>query len=169
MKSHTYVVSALLLVCTLPSQQLSFGQTAGLMLIADRHAVGRPGVNVVVDAGSADQLLAYAKNPSSLVHGLVGSVAAETKLRDALLEVDQTDWVTVSIWEGKHIPFTENTVNQIVCDKVTDEVRRALARHGCVVTAGGEELWFKPYRARVAHRSISGKSKKRKVRYNAKK
>jgi hypothetical protein len=65
MKSHTYVVSALLFVSTLTSQQLLFGQTAGLMLIADRHAVGRPGLNVVVDAGSADELPAYAKNPSS--------------------------------------------------------------------------------------------------------
>ena len=66
------------------------------------------------------------EKPSSLVHGLVGSVAAETKLRNALLEVDQTDRVTVSIWDGIHIPFAGNTVNQFVCDKVTDEVRRAL-------------------------------------------
>ena len=65
MRTRNYVVSALLLASTLTSQQLSFGQTAGLMLIADRHGVGRPGLNVVVDAGSADELLAYAKNPSS--------------------------------------------------------------------------------------------------------
>jgi hypothetical protein len=70
------------------------------MLVADLCAAGRPGLNVVVDAESADELLTHAKDPSSLVHGLVRSTAEEAQLRSALLAADRTDRVTVSIWDG---------------------------------------------------------------------
>ena len=80
---------------------------AGLVLIAELQAAGRPGFNVVVGAGSADELLMYSEDRSSLIHGLVGSVAEETRLRNDLLAAGRTDRVSVSIWDGVAIAETD--------------------------------------------------------------
>jgi len=117
----------------------------GLSVSTDLHAAGRAGLIVVVDPGSAADLLQHAGDPSSLVHGLVASPAAEEGLRRELLKAGQTGRVTVSVWDGGRIPFVENTVNRIVCKGVTDEIRRALAPYGCAVDASGRTLWTKPY------------------------
>jgi hypothetical protein len=87
------------------------------------YAVDRAGLIVVVDAASAAELLEHAGDPSSLVHGLVRSSAAEKELRGELLAAGKTGRVTVSVWDGRRIPFVENTVNRIVCKQVTDDVR----------------------------------------------
>ena len=118
---------------------------AGLSSPLDLQAAGRAGLIVVVDADSAADLLKHAGDPSSLVHGLVRSSAAEKTLRGQLLAADKTGRITVSVWDGKRIPFVENTVNRIVCKRAPDDIRRALAPYGSAVDASGAALWTKPY------------------------
>ena len=118
---------------------------AGLSFPLGLHAADRAGLIVVVDAASANDLLKHTQAPSSLVHGLVRSSAAETKLRGELLTAGKTGRVTVSVWEGRRIPFVDNTVNGIVCKQTTDDIRRALAPYGSAVDVGGKVLWTKPY------------------------
>jgi len=118
---------------------------AGMGFPRDLHAADRAGLIVVVDAESAAELLKHTADPSSLVHGLVRSSAAEKKLRGELLVAGKTGRVTVSVWDGSRIPFVENTVNRIVCGRATGDIRRALAPYGSAVDARGTVLWTKPY------------------------
>ena len=111
----------------------------------DLHAADGAGLIVVVDAGSAADLLRHAQDPSSLVHGLVRSSVSERKLRRELLAAGKTGCVTVSVWDGTRIPFVENTVNRVVCEQATDDIRRALAPYGSAIDASGTSLWTKPY------------------------
>ncbi len=106
----------------------------------------RAGVTVVADAGSAEELLKYARNESNLVHGLVRNIDAVVELNAELFAAEKTGRVTVGVWHGTSIPFVSDTVNVIVTDEqVTDEMRRALAPYGAVVDRRGEILWQKPW------------------------
>ena len=110
----------------------------------------RPGVTVVLDASSAEELVKHAGNEVNLVHGLVRDAAAVARLNAGLLAAGKAGRITVSAWDGTRIPFVADTVNVIVVASgewqvASGDIKWALAPFGGVVDRAGRALWEKPW------------------------
>lgn len=120
--------------------------TLMIVSIAAAVAAGRPGITVVTDIKSAEELLTCTGHPGNLVHGLVRDTQAVHRLNAQVLAAGRTGPMTVSVWDGVRIPFVSDTVDVIVTDnQVTDDMRRVLAPYGMIENKQGKRLWQKPW------------------------
>ena len=98
------------------------------------------GLNVIVGEESVEKLRGHYTGGGSLVHGLVTSPAKAAAMRVELEKKNLLGPINVSVFDGKELPFIENTVNEIVASGkwrvASEEVTRVLAPGGTAVVDG---------------------------------
>ncbi len=110
---------------------------------------------LVVHIGCADGTLTSSlrANDGYLVHGLDTDPANVAKARENILATGDYGNVAVDRFDGKHLPYTDNLVNLVVCEDLgglsMDEVMRVLAPGGvaCIQRSG---KWVKTVKPRPA-------------------
>ncbi len=119
---------------------LALGADAGALL----QAAGLRG-GLVVHIGCGDGRLTAALHASDafLVHGLDADPANVAKARDHIRSLGLYGKVAVDTFDGRHLPYADNTVNLVVADSLGEvpqaEVMRVLAPGG-VALIGGKKL-----------------------------
>ncbi|NOX54085.1 MAG: class I SAM-dependent methyltransferase [Planctomycetes bacterium] len=95
------------------------------------------GLVVVIGCNSPELLARLHAGGSYVVHGLDRDLEKVAAAREYLLEKKLYGSVTVSQWEGTHLPFVDGVVNLVVISSKLnvprDEVLRVLAPNGVAV------------------------------------
>jgi outer membrane protein assembly factor BamB len=130
-----------LLICLLAFSVSASAKTGG-EIIEESGIKG--GLIVHVNCGDAQLTRSLQVNDSCIVQGLVGDDKAVQALRQALLGIGKN--VTVSGFDGKHLPYVDNLINLVVSEDlgaVTQaEVMRVLAPYGVAYIKHGR-TWRK--------------------------
>ena len=103
------------------------------------------GLNVVVGEESVEKLRGRYTGEGSLVHGLVTSPSKAAAMRAELEEMGLLGELNVSSYDGKNLPFIENTVNKVEIrdsgSEIQDrEIERVLAPGGAAVVGGNRAV-----------------------------
>jgi outer membrane protein assembly factor BamB len=101
----------------------------------------RGGLIVHVGCGDAALTAALRANESYLVHGLDIADAVVAEARKNIQATGKYGPVSVERWDGKRLPYADNTVNLIVADApglAQDEAMRVLAPLGVLMVRQGE-------------------------------
>ena len=107
-----------------------------------QRAVGlNGGIIVVLDATDADLLTKLAVAPSMQLQVLLKEPGAIDALRKTLHESGRYGQISVNTYNGSDLPYVDNLVNAVICDKATsmsqEELLRVIAPHGTLHLKSG--------------------------------
>lgn len=136
----------LTVVCLVASAvaQTSPGVPRAVQADSTPFALGKGGLSVHVGCGDGSLLPGLRSSGSSLVHGLSTDAAEIARARAMLRRKGINGPVSVALFDGKHLPYIDNSVNAICLQKdaaVTKaEVMRVLCPGGILAVKEGD-LW----------------------------
>lgn len=109
---------------------------------------------LIVHIGCSDGKLTAAlhANDGYLVHGLGRNKGNVRRAREYIKSLGLYGKVSVDLWKGKHLPYTDNLVNLIVAERPVkvsaEEIMRVLAPNGVAYIRSKDGKWQKTVKPR---------------------